>query len=617
MHNLKVEDYVLIGSRAEDLSLENNLTYSSEGLLQRGKCTNWTKNGSVVSTNATYSFTVTGAVDYVAHFTLNSYTVSATANPTAGGSITGTGTYNHGASATLTAIPATGYSFTNWTKNGTPVSTDASFTFTVTESTDFVANFSQNSYMITATANPAAGGSVNGAGSHTHGTTANLVATANPGYTFSNWTKNGTVVSTNANYSFTVTEAADYVANFSQNVYAINASANPAAGGSVDGAGNYNYGATATLTANANEGYTFTNWTKNGTQVSTSSTYTFTVEEAGEYVANFTLNSYTINATANPTAGGTVSGAGNYDYGKKEDPHQSVEKARYACTELKMHRSGTFLKYDQEMHDKYRLVQYVVRHIDEAIENGYIKAYYQPVAWSKDRTMCGAEALARWVDPKYGFLTPYLFIGALEDSQLIYKLDIAVLRIVCKDIRYNIDNGLPAIPVSINFSRFDFAVVDIVSMIDEVVTEIGIPKNLLHIEITESALTEDEDNLKKAMDRLHKLGYEIWLDDFGSGYSSFNVLKDFDFDMLKLDMKFLVGFEGNAKAKTLIKAVVQLADQIGMKTLCEGVETDEEAEFLKSVHCGRLQGYLIGKPMPYDEIKEKIIAKQYIISKDL
>ena len=302
---------------------------------------------------------------------------------------------------------------------------------------------------------------------------------------------------------------------------------------------------------------------------------------------------------------------------KKEDPHQSVEKARYACTELKMHRSGTFLKYDQEMHDKYRLVQYVVRHIDEAIESNYLKAYYQPVAWSKDRTLCGVEALARWVDPKYGFLTPYLFIGALEDSQLIYKLDIAVLRIVCKDIRYNIDNGLPAIPVSINFSRYDFAVVDIVSMIDEVVTEIGIPKNLLHIEITESALTEDEDNLKKAMDRLHKLGYEIWLDDFGSGYSSFNVLKDFDFDMLKLDMKFLVGFEGNAKAKTLIKAVVQLANQIGMKTLCEGVETDEEAEFLKSVHCGRLQGYLIGKPMPYDEIKEKIIAKQYIISKDL
>ena len=302
---------------------------------------------------------------------------------------------------------------------------------------------------------------------------------------------------------------------------------------------------------------------------------------------------------------------------KTEDPHQAVEKARYACTELKNHQSGNYLKYDTEMHDNYRLIQYVVRHVDEAIENNYLKAYYQPVAWSKDRTLCGVEALARWIDPKYGFLTPNIFIGALEDSQLIYKLDIGILRIVCRDICFNMDNGLPVLPVSINFSRYDFAVVDIVSMIDEVVTEFGVPKDCLHIEITESALTKDEDNLKTAMARLHKLGYAIWLDDFGSGYSSFNVLKDFEFDMLKLDMKFLVGFEGNAKAKTLIKAVVQLADQIGMKTLCEGVETLEEAEFLKSVNCGRLQGYLIGKPMPYNDLKEKIIAKQYTISKTL
>ena len=302
---------------------------------------------------------------------------------------------------------------------------------------------------------------------------------------------------------------------------------------------------------------------------------------------------------------------------KKEDPHECIEKARYACTELKDHYFGNFLKYDQKMHDNYRLVQYVVRHVDEAIENNYIKAFYQPVAWSKDKTICGVEALARWIDPKYGFLTPNLFIGALEDSQLVYKLDIAVLRIVCKDILFNIENNLPVIPVSINFSRYDFAVVDIVSMIDEVVSELKVPKQYLHIEITESALTKDEDNLKKAMDRLHKLGYAIWLDDFGSGYSSFNVLKDFNFDVLKLDMKFLVGFEGNAKAKTLIKAVVQLADQIGMKTLCEGVETLEQAEFLKSVNCGRLQGYLIGKPMSYDDLKEKIVGKQYTISKEI
>ena len=301
---------------------------------------------------------------------------------------------------------------------------------------------------------------------------------------------------------------------------------------------------------------------------------------------------------------------------KNEDPHQSVEKARYACTELKEMGHGLFLKYDKEMHDNYRLVQYVVRHVDEAIENGYLKAYYQPVAWSKDRTICGAEALSRWIDPKYGFLGPGLFIGALEDSQLIYKLDIAMLRIVCKDLRYNMDNNLPVFPVSINFSRHDFMVVDIVSMIDEVVNDYNIPKNMIHVEITESALTTDEDSLRQAMDRLHKLGYAIWLDDFGSGYSSFNVLKDFEFDVLKLDMKFLVGFEGNQKAKTLIKSVIQLADQIGIKTLCEGVETEEQAKFLNEDHCGRLQGWLIGKPIPYEEFKEKIISKQLIVSKE-
>ena len=301
---------------------------------------------------------------------------------------------------------------------------------------------------------------------------------------------------------------------------------------------------------------------------------------------------------------------------KNEDPHESVEKARYACTELKSKRTGIFLKYDKEMHDNYRRVQYIVRHIDEAIENGYVKAYYQPVAWAKDQTICGAEALSRWDDPKYGILTPNVFINALEDSQLIYKLDIAMLNIVCNDLRHNIDHRLPVFSVSINFSRHDF-VVDIVSMIDEVVNKYKIPKNLIHVEITESALTKDEDKLKDAMDRLHELGYAIWLDDFGSGYSSFNVLKDFNFDVLKLDMKFLVGFEGNAKAKVLIKSVIQLADQIGIKTLCEGVETKEQAEFLKEVHCGRLQGWLIGKPIPYEEFKNRVISKQFIISKEI
>ncbi len=302
---------------------------------------------------------------------------------------------------------------------------------------------------------------------------------------------------------------------------------------------------------------------------------------------------------------------------KNEDPHQSVERARYACSELKVHGTGNFLKYDSEMHDNYRLVQYIVRHIDEAVEKEYIKAYYQPVMWSKDSKLCGCEALARWIDPKYGFLSPGKFVPALEDAQLIHKLDIAVLRIVCQDIKRNIENGLPLIPVSINFSRLDFVVMDVVKVIDDTINEFGIPHNLFHVEITESALMNDHDILKSAVKRLHELGYEVWLDDFGSGYSSFNVLKDFEFDMLKLDMEFLVGFEGNEKSKVLIQSVVQMADQIGIKTLCEGVETKDQVDFLKEVKCGRLQGFHFGKPISYFDMKQKIINKEYLLADDI
>ena len=300
-----------------------------------------------------------------------------------------------------------------------------------------------------------------------------------------------------------------------------------------------------------------------------------------------------------------------------EDPHHSVEKARYACAELEAQGVGNLLKYDSEMHDNYRMVQYIVRHIDEAIEKGYIKAYYQPVVWSKGRQLCGAEALARWIDPKYGFLSPAKFVPALENSQLIYKLDIAILRLVCQQLKESIDKGEPAIPVSINFSRIDFTVVDIVSIIDQTIKEFSIPSDLLHVEITESALMNDADVLKESIKRLHELGYAVWLDDFGSGYSSFNVLKDYEFDVLKLDMEFLVGFENNKKAKFLIESVVQMANQIGMKTLSEGVETSEEAKFLESISCGRLQGYLYSKPIPFEELKEKIDSGEFTISKEL
>ena len=240
---------------------------------------NWTKNGTQVSTNASYAFTVTEAGDYVAHFQAVTYTITATANPTEGGTVSGAGTYNHGESCTLTATAATGYTFVNWTKGGSVVSTNAAYTFTVTEAGAYVANFQINSYAITATANPTAGGTVSGGGTYNHGESCTLAATAATGYTFVNWTKGGTEVSTNAAYTFTVTEAGDYVAHFQALTYAITATANPTEGGTVSGDGTFNYGQSCTLTATANTGYEFVNWTKGGTEVSTNAAYTFTVTE--------------------------------------------------------------------------------------------------------------------------------------------------------------------------------------------------------------------------------------------------------------------------------------------------------------------------------------------------
>ena len=305
-------------------------------------------------------------------------------------------------------------------------------------------------------------------------------------------------------------------------------------------------------------------------------------------------------------------------YNPNDDPHYSVEKARYAYSELKHRPNGKIIfYYDEQMHDNYLLAQYVATHIDEAIENGYLKAYYQPVVWSKGRTLCGVEALARWIDPKHGFLSPGKFIPVLETSQQIYKLDKEILRLVCQDIRYNLDHNLPVLPVSINFSRADFGVIDIVEVVSETVERYKVPHELLHVEITESALTDEEDTLKNTINRLHERGFATWLDDFGSGYSSFNTLKDYEFDVLKLDMKFLTGFNGNEKAKALIKAVINMADQIGMMTLCEGVETAEQAAFLEEASCGRLQGYLYGKPLTYEELMGRIKKGEYNLAKEL
>lgn len=295
-------------------------------------------------------------------------------------------------------------------------------------------------------------------------------------------------------------------------------------------------------------------------------------------------------------------------------PGSACDYARYACESIKKNYTVNYIEYNTMMHKEFNRKKYIVNSIDNAIKNGYIKVFYQPVVWAADGKLCGAEALARWDDPDFGFLQPGAFISILEEYHLIHKLDMAVLEIVCRDLREAMDKGLRVFPISINFSRLDFELLNLADELDSCMERYGIDKGLIHVEVTESMLGEGNAKLTGMLNNLRERGYSLWLDDFGSGYSGLNVLKDYSFDMMKIDMNFLSKFSENKKSQPILTSIVDLAGKIGMKTLSEGVETNEAYDFLRSIGCQRLQGYLFGKPMLKSELMEKIYNGTYVVS---
>lgn len=304
-------------------------------------------------------------------------------------------------------------------------------------------------------------------------------------------------------------------------------------------------------------------------------------------------------------------------YRQKEgesDVSIACDRARFACNSLKKHYDRNFRMYDKTLEDSFTLKNYIVNNLDNAIANGYIRAFYQPLISSEDGCVCGFEALARWEDPYYGLLSPAMFIGTLEECRQIHKLDLCMIDNVCGDFVNARKEGIPVVPVSLNFSRLDFELCDIVSALDERTEKYGIPRDFIDVEITESALTDSGDVLLDVIGRLRSGGYNIWLDDFGSGYSSLNVLKDYSFDVMKIDMQFLKGFGSNEKTYTILESVVKLSGLLGMSSLTEGIETNEQLKFLRSIGCNKLQGYLFGKPVPYEKIIELIKSGELKVS---
>lgn len=244
------------------------------------------------------------------------------------------------------------------------------------------------------------------------------------------------------------------------------------------------------------------------------------------------------------------------------------------------------------------LEDFIRQNFRKAIDSHDIVTYYQPVIRTASRKLCSMEALARWIDPQIGMIYPDEFIPVLEKEGVIHLLDAAILRQACARIRSSILTQETPIPISVNLSRLDFTLCDIFTVVDDIVSDYQIPHDFLYFEITESVMAEQKELLKGIVERFRSAGYQIWMDDFGSAYSSLNALKEFSFDELKLDMCFLRPF--NQRSKRIATAVVEMAKSIDIHTLVEGVETEEQFAYLRNIGCEKVQGFYFGRPMPYE-----------------
>ena len=289
---------------------------------------------------------------------------------------------------------------------------------------------------------------------------------------------------------------------------------------------------------------------------------------------------------------------------EEDDIHivrHTFDMAKIACDTIKTDATRCWAVYTRDMGEALEKRAFVLENFNAALEKGHIKVYYQPVVRSMTGKICGAEALARWEDPVYGRLMPNVFIPVLEQARLIHKLDIYVLDQVAKQLHYRLVNKLPVLPVSVNLSRHDFNLMDPYAMVEKIITRYDLQRDYIRIEVTETALVKEKHNLIQTLRQFQRSGYQVWLDDFGSAYSSLNVLHNYHFDELKIDMAFLRNF--NDQSRKILTSIVLMAKTLGVHTLAEGAETKEQVEFLKEIGCEKIQGYYFGKPMKYDDIK--------------
>lgn len=282
------------------------------------------------------------------------------------------------------------------------------------------------------------------------------------------------------------------------------------------------------------------------------------------------------------------------------------DHAKLARESIKEKHEALFACYDDSMRSTIMMEQEIVNDMWRALREEQFEVFFQPKCDLESGHIAGAEALVRWNHPKKGLMSPGQFIPLFERNGFITNLDMYVWDKVCSYLRGWMDDGLPVVPVSVNISRVDIYNPGLSDMLIGLLKKYSIPIEYLHLEITETAYTENPQQIIDTIDKLHKLGFSIEMDDFGSGYSSLNMLNELSLDILKLDMRFLQSHSEESRKKNILNFLVSLAKWLGLSVVAEGVETLEQVLFLRSMSCNMGQGYYFAKPLPKAEFEEML-----------
>lgn len=292
---------------------------------------------------------------------------------------------------------------------------------------------------------------------------------------------------------------------------------------------------------------------------------------------------------------------------EEESPVISLvgDKAKLALDKIKGSHSYAAYFYNDSIRHKILEEQEIENTMEASLLGGEFKVYLQPKYEPYTGQMTGSEALARWAHPRKGIIQPDQFIPVFERNSFIEQLDRYILEEVCKIIRTQLDDGIEPMLVSVNQSRQYLNPHSYISTITEIVNRYDIPYRLIELEITETAFFEDQSEMLKIVRSLHDMGFVVSLDDFGSGYSSFNILQDMTIDVLKIDKNFFSESVNSDRGKKIVSNIITMAHELGISVIAEGVETLDQVEFLVGAKCDEIQGYYYSRPVPQVEIDVK------------